>query len=51
MRHLVVAAYGPFSTLPGTSPWAWHDLLGMMIWTAVAVYVAARRFRFEPRRS
>ncbi len=51
VRHLIVAVYAPFDTLPGASPWAWRDVLDMMIWTAVAVYVAARRFRWEPRRA
>ena len=30
---------------------AWHHLLVMLIWGAVAVGVALRRFRWEPRRA
>jgi ABC-2 type transport system permease protein len=50
VRHMITAVFAPFDTQPGTSPWAWHDLLVMAIWGVAGGYVALRRFRFEPRR-
>jgi ABC-2 type transport system permease protein len=50
VRHFITATFAPFDLRPGVSPWALHDLLVMAIWGVVGVWVAARRFRWEPRR-
>ena len=50
IHHLIAAFFAPFDTQPGSSPWAWHDLLVVAIWGAVAVWVGVRRFAWEPRR-
>jgi ABC-2 type transport system permease protein len=51
VRHFLVAVLSPFDRLPGTSPWAWHDLLVVAIWGALSAIVALRRFKWSPRRS
>ncbi len=51
VRHFLVAVLLPFDAVPGTSPWAWHDLLVVAIWGAVATVIAVRRFRWAPWRS
>jgi ABC-2 type transport system permease protein len=51
IRHLIVAVDAPFNFQRGASPWAWHDVLVMAIWGVAAIVVAARRFRWEPRRA
>jgi hypothetical protein len=50
VRHFITATFAPFDLRPGVSPWALHDLLVLAIWGVVGVWVAARRFRWEPRR-
>ncbi|HEY3941369.1 MAG TPA: ABC transporter permease [Acidimicrobiales bacterium] len=50
VRHLITATFAPFHLSAGASPWAWHDVLVMAIWGVAGVYVALRRFRWEPRR-
>lgn len=49
--RLIHAMFAPFQLTPGASPWAWGDLVVIAIWGAASIFVAARRFRFEPRRS
>ena len=51
IRHLILATFAPFETAYGVSPWSWHDLLVMVVWGAAGIYVAVRRFRWEPRRA
>ncbi len=51
VRHFLVAVLVPFDAVPGASPWAWHDLLVVGIWGAVAVIIVVRRFRWAPWRS
>ena len=51
IHHLIVAFFAPFDTLPGASPWAWHDLGVVALWGVVATVVALRRFEWEPRRN
>jgi ABC-2 type transport system permease protein len=51
IRHMITATFAPFDTRPGVSGWAWHDILVMAIWAAVAVIVALRRWRWAPYRS
>jgi ABC-type polysaccharide/polyol phosphate export permease len=51
VRHFILAVSAPFEFQPGVSPWAWHDLLIVAIWGAVATVVALRRFSWSPRRS
>lgn len=49
-KPLMTAMAAPFH-LTGTSAWAWGDLGVVAIWGAASVFIAVRRFRFEPRRS
>jgi ABC-2 type transport system permease protein len=49
IRHFIIAVFTPFNA-QGGSPWAWHDLAVVAIWGAVGCVVAARRFRWAPRR-
>lgn len=49
-KPLMTATAAPFH-LTGTSAWAWSDLGVVAIWGVASVFVAVRRFRFEPRRS
>jgi ABC-2 type transport system permease protein len=51
VRHFILAVSAPFEFQPGTSPWAWHDLVIVAVWGAAATVVALRRFRWAPRRS
>lgn len=51
VRHLIVAVFDAFTSRPGASAWAWHDLLVMAVWGAVGAVAAVRRFRWEPHRS
>jgi ABC-2 type transport system permease protein len=51
VRHFLLAMSAPFGFQRGVSPWAWHDLLIVAIWGALATVVALRRFRWSPRRS
>jgi ABC-2 type transport system permease protein len=50
VRHFILAVYQSFRPGDG-SPWAWHDLLVVIIWGAVGCVVAVRRFQWAPRRS
>jgi ABC-2 type transport system permease protein len=50
VRHLITATFAPFNLARGASPWAWHDVLVMLVWGGAATVVAVRRFRWEPRR-
>ncbi len=51
VRPMILATFAPFDRLPGTSPWAWHDIAVMAIWGAAGVVVSVRRFAWEPHRS
>ena len=51
VRHFILAVSAPFEFQHGVSPWAWHDLLVVVVWGAVATVIAVRRFRWSPRRS
>ncbi len=51
VRHFILAVSAPFGFQHGVSPWAWHDLLVVVVWGAVATVIAVRRFRWSPRRS
>ena len=51
IRHFITAVFAPFNLQRGASPWAWHDLLVLVIWGAVGLVVAVRRFSWAPRRS
>jgi len=50
IRHFLDAVFVSFNTLPGQSPWAWNDLAVVAVWGLVATVVAARYFRWSPRR-
>lgn len=41
-------AYNPFTA--NTSGWAWHQLGSLLIWGAIGVFVAVRRFQWTPKR-
>ena len=51
VRRFILATFAPMNTLPGASPWDWHDVGVMGIWAVVGTYVAFRRFKFTPHRS
>ena len=51
VRHLIQAVFKSFDTLPGQSPWAWHDLAVVAGWGVVATVIAGRRWRWAPHRS
>jgi ABC-2 type transport system permease protein len=48
LYHLVNAFDGCFVPGVENNGWKPDDLLALVIWTAVGLFVAARRFRFEP---
>lgn len=50
IRHMIEAMFAPFDVRPGASSWAWDDLLVVAGWGAVSAVVAARRWRWAPRR-
>ncbi len=50
VRHFILAVSAPFESVPGVSPWPWHDLLIVAIWGAGATVFALRRFDWAPRR-
>lgn len=51
IRHMIIAVYAPFDSRRGVSGWSWGDIGAMAIWGGVAVFVAARRWSWAPRRS
>ncbi len=51
VRHFLLAVSAAFGQQRGVSPWAWHDLLVVGIWGAVATVIAVRRFSWAPRRN
>ena len=51
IRHFITAVFAPFNPVPGASPWAWHDLLVLVIWGVAALVVAVRRFSWAPHRN
>ncbi len=50
IRHLISAMFAPFDVRPGFSPWAWKDLLVVAAWGIASAPLAARRWRWAPRR-
>jgi ABC-2 type transport system permease protein len=50
VRRLIVSLQDSFNHIPGTSPWAWHDLGVIAIWGAVGVFLTLRRWQWAPRR-
>jgi ABC-2 type transport system permease protein len=50
IRHFITAVFKTFNH-PGTSAWAGHDLLIVVIWGAVGAVIALRRFRWAPYRT
>ena len=50
VRRLIVSLQDSFNHIPGTSPWAWHDLGVIAIWGAAGVFFALRRWQWAPRR-
>jgi ABC-2 type transport system permease protein len=48
VRHLITATFAPLDVGHGASPWAWHDLVVMLVWGVGGTIVAIRRFRWEP---
>lgn len=51
LRRFIEAVFLSFDVQRGVSPWAWHDLLVVALWGLGGVVVAARRFRWSPRRT
>jgi ABC-2 type transport system permease protein len=50
VRRLIVSLQDSFNNIPGTSPWAWHNLGVIALWGAAGVYVTLRRWQWSPRR-
>jgi len=50
VRRLIVSLQDSFNNIPGTSPWAWHDLGVIALWGAAGVYLTLRRWQWAPRR-
>jgi ABC-2 type transport system permease protein len=50
VRHLITAVLASFNLPNGANPWAWHDLGVMVIWGAVGLFIAIRRWQWSPRR-
>lgn len=50
IRHFLTAVFQTFSH-PGTSAWAWHDILVVAIWEAIGGLIALRRFKWAPHRA
>ncbi len=50
VRRLIVSMQDSFNHIPGTSPWAWHDLGVVAIWGVVGVVLTLRRWQWAPRR-
>jgi ABC-2 type transport system permease protein len=51
LRPFIVAMYAAFNPLNfHGSGWAWHQLGSLLIWAAIAVFVALRRFKWTPNR-
>jgi ABC-2 type transport system permease protein len=51
VHHFMEAVFNAYTAQRGVSPWAWHDLLIVAIWGAVATVVAVLCFRWAPRRA
>jgi ABC-2 type transport system permease protein len=50
LRPFIQAMYRSFDPHVTGTLWAWHDLRKIVVWGAVMAVVAARRFRWDPRR-
>ncbi len=50
VRHMITATFAPFDLRPGTSGWAWNDLIVMGIWGVCGFAVGMRRWSWSPRR-
>ncbi len=50
IRHFITAVFKTFNH-PGTSAWAGHDLLIVVVWGVVGAAVGLRRFRWAPYRT
>jgi ABC-2 type transport system permease protein len=51
LRPFIVAMFRAFDPrFFHASGWAWHQLGSLVIWGAIAIFVAVRRFRWTPRR-
>jgi ABC-2 type transport system permease protein len=48
IRHLILASVNTFNATPGTSPW--NDVLVMLVWGAVGVWISLRRWDWSPKR-
>jgi len=51
VRPFVEASFTALNPLAKGSGIEWHDVVTMLIWAAVAVFVAVRRFRWVPARN
>ncbi|MHB1088873.1 MAG: ABC transporter permease [Acidimicrobiales bacterium] len=50
VRHFIQAVSAPFELQRGTSPWAWGDVLVILLWGVVSMVIALRKFEWSPRR-
>jgi ABC-2 type transport system permease protein len=51
LRPFIEAMYQAFNPLEyNSSGWEWHQLGNLLIWGAIALFVAIRRFQWMPRR-
>jgi ABC-2 type transport system permease protein len=50
VRRMILSLQDSFNNIPGTTPWAWKDLLVIAVWGAAGVYLALRRWQWAPRR-
>jgi ABC-2 type transport system permease protein len=51
LRPFIVAMYKDFDPLNAHgSGWAWHQLGSLLIWGAISIFIAVRRFKWTPNR-
>jgi hypothetical protein len=48
IRHMITALVDSYNGIPGDS--VWSDVEVMLVWGAVGVFVAVRRWQWPPRR-
>lgn len=51
VHRFINAVFAPFDLRPGASAWDWHDLAVVAVWGVAGAFVAARRWRWPPRRN
>jgi ABC-2 type transport system permease protein len=51
LRPFILAMYKDFNPLNPGSGWAWHQLGSLLIWGAISIFIAVRRFKWTPNRA